>query len=577
MPTTVKLKNSVTTTNAPVSLQQGEVAINITDKKVWVGNAATTPVQLLGTGANGSFTNLEYSGTFTGGTGVIAIGAGQFHKDASGNIGMGTNTPKAQIDIFGTGQTTANITDAGARGSMIRLSGDGTSVGTGGAILFSNIQGDTANSVGFAAIKGLLSDGAANTSGSIAFSTRVSAGSTNLSEQMRITSTGNVGIGTSTPRGIIDVLGSGTASTNNWAYIAGGNVGGVNPSANLNIGLAIGQNYSAGNSETNIVWGQGVGAGQYLAIGKWTGSAYSEQMRITSTGNVGIGTSSPTRLLDVRQTYTTDTIVAQIGNINNGNGSTPVATIFDFTENNGTSVSRIASIYTQSIGTTSLTFGTYGSGSLSEKMRIHSSGGVSIGNTTDPSAGSLSVNNNLRFNSGYGSAALAYGCRAWVNFDGTANSNLTGTYTQTGTTVTVTITAHGYTTGQFAFLDFTSGTAVDGSYEVTVIDANEFTVTQASRTTIGNVTDRRCTIRASGNVFSVADNGTGDYTINFITAMPDANYSYQLSGRRSSSANYFISGGGTTAPTTFSLRIETKGTDFSTGVDYDYVNASIFR
>jgi hypothetical protein len=55
MPTTVKLKNSVTTTNALISLQQGEIAINITDKKVWVGNAATTPVQLLGTGANGSF------------------------------------------------------------------------------------------------------------------------------------------------------------------------------------------------------------------------------------------------------------------------------------------------------------------------------------------------------------------------------------------------------------------------------------------------------------------------------------------------------------------------------------------
>lgn len=32
-------------------------------------------------------------------------------------------------------------------------------------------------------------------------------------------------------------------------------------------------------------------------------------------------------------------------------------------------------------------------------------------------------------------------------------------------------------------------------------------------------------IRASGNVSSVTDNGTGDYTVNFITAMPDANYS----------------------------------------------------
>jgi hypothetical protein len=32
-------------------------------------------------------------------------------------------------------------------------------------------------------------------------------------------------------------------------------------------------------------------------------------------------------------------------------------------------------------------------------------------------------------------------------------------------------------------------------------------------------------IRASGNVSSITDNGTGDYTANFTTAMPDANYS----------------------------------------------------
>ena len=31
-------------------------------------------------------------------------------------------------------------------------------------------------------------------------------------------------------------------------------------------------------------------------------------------------------------------------------------------------------------------------------------------------------------------------------------------------------------------------------------------------------------IRASGNVSSITDNGTGDYTVNFATAMPDANY-----------------------------------------------------
>ena len=36
-------------------------------------------------------------------------------------------------------------------------------------------------------------------------------------------------------------------------------------------------------------------------------------------------------------------------------------------------------------------------------------------------------------------------------------------------------------------------------------------------------------IRASGNVSSITDNGVGDYTVNFTTAMPDANYSIATS------------------------------------------------
>ena len=36
-------------------------------------------------------------------------------------------------------------------------------------------------------------------------------------------------------------------------------------------------------------------------------------------------------------------------------------------------------------------------------------------------------------------------------------------------------------------------------------------------------------IRASGNVSSITDNGTGDYTVNFTTSMPDANYCAAIS------------------------------------------------
>jgi hypothetical protein len=161
-----------------------------------------------------------------------------------------------------------------------------------------------------------------------------------------------------------------------------------------------------------------------------------------------------------------------------------------------------------------------------------SEGGVEVGR--------FDSNANFLFNSGYGSAAIAYGCRAWVNFQGNANTSLSGTYSQSGTTVTVTATAHGLSQGNAVYADITTGTGVDGVYTVaTVTDANTFTYTAGtSLTTSGNITLTRNTIRASGNVSSIADIATGEYIINFTTAMPDANYS--VSGCQGGGNNYAL-------------------------------------
>ena len=65
----------------------------------------------------------------------------------------------------------------------------------------------------------------------------------------------------------------------------------------------------------------------------------------------------------------------------------------------------------------------------------------------------------------------------------------TGTYSQSGTTVTVTISNHGLAIGDVVTIDYTSGSAVDGSFVIaTTADDNTFTVTAAtSATNSGNV------------------------------------------------------------------------------------------
>lgn len=49
-------------------------------------------------------------------------------------------------------------------------------------------------------------------------------------------------------------------------------------------------------------------------------------------------------------------------------------------------------------------------------------------------------------------------------------------------------------------------------------------------------------IRASGNVSSITDNGVGDYTVNFTTAMPDANYGTTGFSGDATTNNFFVHG-----------------------------------
>jgi hypothetical protein len=87
-------------------------------------------------------------------------------------------------------------------------------------------------------------------------------------------------------------------------------------------------------------------------------------------------------------------------------------------------------------------------------------------------------------------------------------------------------------------------------------------------------------IRASGNVTSITDNGTGDYTVNFTTAMPDANYSFLATGAGIiwggpyNSPSVVGNNNADFATTNVRLRASNSG---NASVDQGYISAAIFR
>jgi hypothetical protein len=177
------------------------------------------------------------------------------------------------------------------------------------------------------------------------------------------------------------------------------------------------------------------------------------------------------------------------------------------------SIAVDSNAYVNSAGVSTYITSTYAS-SYTQYQGVHTWQTAPSGTAGNPitftQAMTLDASSNLKFNSGYGSAATAYGCRAWVNFNGT-------------------------------------GTVA---------------------------------IRASGNVSSITDNAAGDYTVNFTTAMPDANYNVcgsvnGVGGNPLDEMVFAPKTGGTFS--TSAVQIFTINPGSAGAGDSTYVSCSIFR
>jgi hypothetical protein len=84
-------------------------------------------------------------------------------------------------------------------------------------------------------------------------------------------------------------------------------------------------------------------------------------------------------------------------------------------------------------------------------------------------------------------------------------------------------------------------------------------------------------IRASFNVSGITDNGTGDYTVNFTTAMVDANYTTITATSNTATNSTILVIDNATPPTTSSVKLLAFNSSIGSFVDEAFNSVAIFR
>ena len=329
-----------------------------------------TGVRTWGIRAGGTATNTFDIADFTAGVTRLTI-------DSTGNVGIGTNSPIYQTQIYGSGQQTAALTDAGNKGGSLLLNTATINAGDGGALL---IGAGGSSAKPFAAIKGLLVDGGNNTAGALAFSTRALTTDTALTERMRITSAGNVGIGTSSPARLLDVAGTARiadGSALEWGGVSAAIAG--SSSSNTLFFFTTSAERARFDSSGNFLLGTttNTNTSKLVVNGTISQTVGGTQYLVVDQSDIGTGANEiPLNQYLGNLAYEDNTNLPSVGV---GAGTAALPSIFNATDNDTGFWFPAANTLAASTGG-------------SERLRVDSSGNFLLGTTSNSSSFRLRVN-----------------------------------------------------------------------------------------------------------------------------------------------------------------------------------------
>jgi hypothetical protein len=316
--------------------------------------------------------------------------------NSAGNVGIGTTNPTRKLEIYGS--------SAGSTIAGLKLKNEGGSVDTAVAIDFDFFSTD---SVG-ARISGVRTN-AGNFQSALAFYTNTGSSGSTITEKMRITGDGNVGIGTTSPGTTLTVQGAGVGVINMGQMSGSTQFSGIAFSQNTS-SVVTSANYSLLGEGTNTYLNRPTGGSIFFRQNN------TNEMVLSSGGNLGIATTTPGAKLGVTGNALFTGNVFSFGGYSlrssdgfaTGYGNTwsvdstnynsvlqgTMAGGSDYWKLSGTATgdAGVFEIASGDNGTEPITFVQYNGLTGTERMRISSTGNVGVGTST-PWA-KLAVNGN---------------------------------------------------------------------------------------------------------------------------------------------------------------------------------------